>query len=210
MIRFLLIHLQVLFSFSLAGARLSDRVDEREKLASSEVANEKKWREDRRGSLLAPPTTPASSWKTVSRFRVSNNWRSKSWNKLSQLTNRRVYQAGAGILESGIEKNYYMLHYSSLHKSNAIFAQLSRSAFLTILEYGTGYIQSHTDFLYSLVCTVRYRNGLDARCILSASAIVLLGFIQLCGRFISHLSRGHNEVQNENWRLLSQCVEQWH
>ena len=61
MIRFLLIHLQVLFSFSLARARLSDRVDEREKLASSEVANEKKWREDRRGSLLAPPTTPATS-----------------------------------------------------------------------------------------------------------------------------------------------------
>ena len=86
----------------------------------------------------------------------------------------------------------------SLHNSQAIiFAQLSRSAFLTILEPGTGYIQSHTDFLYSLVCTVRYRNGLDARCILSASAIVLLGFIQLCGRFISHLSRGHNEVQNE-------------
>ena len=86
----------------------------------------------------------------------------------------------------------------SLHNSQAIiFAQLSRSAFLTILEPGTGYIQSHTDFLYSLVCTVRYRNGLDARCILSASAIVLLGFKQLCGRFISHLSRGHNEVQNE-------------
>ena len=163
MIRFLLIHLQVLFSFSLARARLSDRVDEREKLASSEVANEKKWREDRRGSLLAPPTTPASPWKTVSRFKVSNNWRSKSWNKLSQLSqlslSHRVYHAGAGILESGIEKNYYMLHYSSLHKSHAIFAQLSRSAFLTILEYGTGYIQSHTDFLYSLVCTVRYRNG---------------------------------------------------
>ena len=96
----------------------------------------------------------------------------------------------------------------SLHNSQAIiFAQLSRSAFLTILEPGTGYIQSHTDFLYSLVCTVRYRNGLDARCILSASAIVLFGFIQLCGRFISHLSRGHNEVQNENWRLPSQCVE---
>ena len=74
----------------------------------------------------------------------------------------------------------------SLHNSHAIFAQLSRSAFLTILEHGTGYIQSHTDFLYSLVCTVRYRNGLDARCILSASAIVLLGFIQLCGRLISH------------------------
>ena len=92
----------------------------------------------------------------------------------------------------------------SLHNSQAIiFAQLSRSAFLTILEHGTGYIQSHTDFLYSLVCTVRYRNGLDARCILSASAIVLLGFIQICGRFISHLSRGHNEVQNENWRLPS-------
>ena len=112
MIRFLLIHLQVLFSFSLACARLSDRVDEREKRASREVANEKKWREDRRGSLLAPPTTPAISWKTVSRFKVSNNWRSKSWNKLSQLTNHRVYQAGAGILESGIEKNAYMLHYS--------------------------------------------------------------------------------------------------
>ena len=61
MIRFLLIHLQILFSFSLAGARLSDRVDEREKLASSEVANEKKWREDRMGSLLAPPTTPTTS-----------------------------------------------------------------------------------------------------------------------------------------------------
>ena len=104
MIRFLLIHLQVLFSFSLACARLSDRVDEREKRASSEVANEKKWREDRMGSLLAPPTTPATTWKTDSRFKVSNNWRSKSWNKLSQLTNHRVYQAGAGILESGIEK----------------------------------------------------------------------------------------------------------
>ena len=61
MIRFLLIHLQVLFSFSVARVRLSDRVDEREKLASSEVANEKKWREDRMGSLLAPPTTPPTS-----------------------------------------------------------------------------------------------------------------------------------------------------
>ena len=112
MISFLLIHLQVLLSFSLACARLSDRVDEREKRASSEVTNEKKWRQDRRGSLLATPTSPATSWKTVSRFKVSNNWRSKSWKKLSQLTNHRVYQAGAGILESGIEKNACMLHYS--------------------------------------------------------------------------------------------------
>ena len=105
MIRFLLIHLQILFSFSLFSlCQALGQGGEREKLASSEVANEKKWREDRRGNLLAPPTTPASSWKTVSRFRVSNNWRSKSWNKLSQLTNHRVYQAGAGILESGIEK----------------------------------------------------------------------------------------------------------
>ena len=159
MIRFLLIHLQVLFSFILVCARLSDRVDEREKRASIEVANEKKWREDRMGSLLAPPTTPATSWKTVSRFKVSNNWNSKSWNKLSQLTNHRVYQAGADDWNQVLKKMITCSTTPSLHNSHAIFAQLSRSAFLTILETWTGYIQSHTDFLYSLVCTVRYRNG---------------------------------------------------
>ena len=154
MIRFLLIHLQVLFSFSLARARLSDRVDEREKLASSEVANEKKWREDRRGSLLAPPTTPTTSWKTVSRFKVSNNWRSKSWKNchnwpiIGSTRQELVYR------NQLLKKMITCSTTPSLHNSQAIiFAQLSRSAFLTILEHGTGYIQSHTDFLYSLVCT---------------------------------------------------------
>ena len=40
----------------------------------------------------------------------------------------------------------------------------------------------------------------SARCILSAHAVVLLG-LRLCGKFISHLIRVHNEVQKENWAL---------
>ena len=145
---------------------------------------------------------PATSWKTVSRFKVSNNWRSKSWKNCHNWPIIGSTRQELVYWNQLLKKMITCSTTPSLHNSQAIiFAQLSRSAFLTILEHGTGYIQSHTDFLYSLVCTVRYRNGLDARRILSASAIVLLGFIQLCGRFISHLSRGHNEVQNENWRL---------